>query len=76
MTRSDLDPSRCVATVLREGVTNLLRHSQAEHCELVLASSRHLVTMEIVNDGISAAERKSGEIPLRHSISMTAQPQL
>ncbi|MDX8146345.1 histidine kinase [Lentzea sp. BCCO 10_0061] len=48
-----------LATVLREGVTNLLRHSKAEHCEIVLASSRHLVTMDIINDGIPAVERKS-----------------
>ncbi|SDK36043.1 Signal transduction histidine kinase [Lentzea albidocapillata subsp. violacea] len=48
-----------LATVLREGVTNLLRHSKAEHCEIVLSSSRHLVTMDIINDGIPVIERKS-----------------
>ncbi|MEU7480430.1 histidine kinase [Lentzea sp. NPDC042327] len=41
-----------LATVLREGVTNLLRHSKAEHCEIVLSSSPELVRMDIVNDGI------------------------
>ncbi|MDX8146346.1 histidine kinase [Lentzea sp. BCCO 10_0061] len=49
-----------LATVLREGVTNLLRHSKAEHCEIVLASSPHLVTMDIINDGIPATERRTG----------------
>ncbi|WP_439664262.1 sensor histidine kinase [Lentzea sp. HUAS TT2] len=48
-----------LATVLREGVTNLLRHSKAEHCEIMLSSSRDLVTMDIVNDGIPTIERKS-----------------
>ncbi|MGI5501844.1 sensor histidine kinase [Lentzea sp. CA-135723] len=48
-----------LATVLREGVTNLLRHSKAEHCEIVLSSSQHLVTMDIVNDGIPTTERRS-----------------
>ncbi|MDX3663826.1 histidine kinase [Streptomyces sp. ID05-26A] len=48
-----------LATVLREGVTNLLRHSKAEHCEIVLSSSRHLVTMDIINDGIPTIERRS-----------------
>ncbi|MET9229876.1 histidine kinase [Lentzea sp. NPDC003310] len=48
-----------LATVLREGVTNLLRHSKAEHCEILLSSSPRLVTMDIVNDGIPEAERKS-----------------
>ena len=48
-----------LATVLREGVTNLLRHSKAEHCEIVLSSSRDLVTMDIVNDGIPSTEQRS-----------------
>ncbi|MFD5831279.1 sensor histidine kinase [Lentzea sp. NPDC060358] len=48
-----------LATVLREGVTNLLRHSKAEHCEIVLESSRDLVTMDIVNDGISSNDHGS-----------------
>ena len=48
-----------LATVLREGVTNLLRHSKAEHCEIVLSSSPQLVTMDIVNDGIPSAARRS-----------------
>ncbi|WP_330270091.1 histidine kinase [Lentzea sp. NBC_00516] len=50
-----------LATVLREGVTNLLRHSKAEHCEIVLACSPHLVTMDVVNDGIPATERRTGD---------------
>ncbi|WP_196777553.1 sensor histidine kinase [Lentzea aerocolonigenes] len=48
-----------LATVLREGVTNLLRHSKAEHCEILLSSSPSLVTMDIINDGIPTAGRKS-----------------
>ncbi|MFD9702318.1 sensor histidine kinase [Lentzea sp. NPDC059081] len=48
-----------LATVLREGVTNLLRHSKAEHCEIVLESSRNLVTMDIINDGISVHDQRS-----------------
>ncbi|MET9628468.1 histidine kinase [Lentzea sp. NPDC006480] len=48
-----------LATVLREGVTNLLRHSKAERCEIVLSNSPGLVTMDITNDGIPATERKS-----------------
>ncbi|SDH51266.1 Signal transduction histidine kinase [Lentzea fradiae] len=54
-----IDVKVTLATVLREGVTNLLRHSKAERCEIVLESSRHLVTMDIVNDGISSDERRS-----------------
>ncbi|MDT7788860.1 MAG: hypothetical protein QOF58_7279, partial [Pseudonocardiales bacterium] len=55
------DVKTTLATVLREGVTNLLRHSKAEHCEIVLSSSPSLVTMDITNDGIPETERKSGD---------------
>ncbi|MGW6932590.1 sensor histidine kinase [Lentzea sp. NPDC054927] len=48
-----------LATVLREGVTNLLRHSKAERCEIVLSSSPRLVTMDIINDGLAMTERNS-----------------
>ena len=48
-----------LATVLREGVTNLLRHSKAERCEIVLSSSPRLVTMDIINDGIPTMDRNS-----------------
>ncbi|MET9229877.1 histidine kinase [Lentzea sp. NPDC003310] len=98
-----------LATVLREGVTNLLRHSKAEHCEILLSTSPQSVEMELTNDGIPATApgpgdgsgignlatrvralggvlhagltpehtyRLRAEIPLGHSISMTAQPQL
>lgn len=40
------------ATVLREGVTNLVRHSSAENCEITLVCRDDLLTLEIVNDGI------------------------
>jgi signal transduction histidine kinase len=48
-----------LATVLREGVTNLLRHSKAERCEIVLSSSPRLVTMDIINDGLATTDRNS-----------------
>ncbi|HEX8869079.1 MAG TPA: histidine kinase [Lentzea sp.] len=53
------DVKTVLATVLREGVTNLLRHSKAECCEIVLSRSPSLVTMDIVNDGIPVNGRKS-----------------
>ncbi|MCP2242939.1 sensor histidine kinase [Lentzea aerocolonigenes] len=48
-----------LATVLREGVTNLLRHSKAERCEIVLCSSPQRVTMDIINDGVPSSDRDS-----------------
>jgi signal transduction histidine kinase len=43
--------STVLATVLREGVTNLLRHSKAKHCELMIRQTRDRASLEIVNDG-------------------------
>ncbi|GLY54912.1 hypothetical protein Lesp01_85670 [Lentzea sp. NBRC 102530] len=50
-----------LATVLREGVTNLLRHSKAERCDIGLSTSDRLVALEIVNDGVPAGERRSAD---------------
>lgn len=44
------------ATVLREGVTNLLRHSSAENCEITISCRDELLTLEIVNDGLAPAD--------------------
>jgi signal transduction histidine kinase len=41
-----------LAMVLREGVTNVLRHSRAERCEIELHQAGDTVTLDIVNDGI------------------------
>ncbi|HEX6686950.1 MAG TPA: sensor histidine kinase [Candidatus Limnocylindrales bacterium] len=41
-----------LATVLREGVTNVLRHSKAERCDIVLRQTDTEVTIEITNDGV------------------------
>jgi two-component system sensor histidine kinase DesK len=44
-----------LATVLREGVTNVLRHSKAEHCDITVWEDGDQVLMEIVNDGVTGA---------------------
>ncbi|MBP2325799.1 two-component system sensor histidine kinase DesK [Kibdelosporangium banguiense] len=41
-----------LATVLREGITNLLRHSKAEFCEISVTQLGGAVTIEIINDGV------------------------
>ena len=40
-----------LATVMREGVTNVLRHSKVEHCEITVRQQGGRVTLDIVNDG-------------------------
>lgn len=45
--------STVLATVAREGVTNVLRHSKAERCEITVQKASDVVRMEIVNDGLT-----------------------
>jgi signal transduction histidine kinase len=40
------------AVVLREGVTNVLRHSKVEHCDIDVRRTGDQVSLEIVNDGV------------------------
>ncbi|MFI0351115.1 sensor histidine kinase [Actinomadura sp. 9N407] len=49
-----------LATVLREGVTNVLRHSEAGHCELVVEVVGQNVRLRLVNDGASGRDAASG----------------
>ncbi|MFD0786299.1 sensor histidine kinase, partial [Micromonospora azadirachtae] len=43
--------STVLATVLREGVTNLLRHSRARNCEVLVTEQGGRVLLTIANDG-------------------------
>ncbi len=46
-----------LATLVREGVTNVLRHSKAENCEIAVRRSGDQVLLDIVNDGAGATTR-------------------
>jgi signal transduction histidine kinase len=41
-----------VAAVLREAVTNIVRHSQARTCTIAITSAQGLVRLRVVNDGV------------------------
>ncbi|MET9554814.1 histidine kinase [Streptomyces sp. NPDC006645] len=45
------------ATVLREAVTNVLRHSHASHCEIVADRDGELMTLSVSNDGVRPGYR-------------------
>jgi signal transduction histidine kinase len=47
------DVSTVLATVLREGVTNVLRHSKGECCEITIRSYEDGVLLHVVNDGVT-----------------------
>lgn len=53
-----------LATVLREGVNNVLRHSEGKHCEITVEQQNGMVCLDIVNDGVShpIAHRSNGGI--------------
>jgi len=44
-----------LAVALREAVTNVVRHSQARHCTITIASTDGLVRLRVVNDGVREA---------------------
>jgi signal transduction histidine kinase len=45
--------STVLATVLREGVTNVLRHSKGELCEITIRSDGDVAGLHVVNDGVT-----------------------
>jgi two-component system sensor histidine kinase DesK len=55
----DVDPGLpdldALAAVLREAVTNILRHSRATRCDVRLARTAEAVVLTVTNDGVQAA---------------------
>ncbi|MFD3536652.1 sensor histidine kinase [Streptomyces sp. NPDC058664] len=51
--------STVLATVLREGVTNLLRHSKASRCWISAGIEDDVVRLSIVNDGLVGSQLRS-----------------
>ncbi|QMU78124.1 two-component sensor histidine kinase [Streptacidiphilus sp. PB12-B1b] len=49
-----------LATVLREAVTNLLRHSKAERCRISCLGEEDRILLTIANDGLVPGSRASG----------------
>ncbi|MGW0801405.1 sensor histidine kinase [Nonomuraea sp. NPDC002799] len=45
------DVATVLATVLREGVTNVLRHSKGLQCDIMIRADEHGVCLRITNDG-------------------------
>ncbi|MFF7239087.1 histidine kinase [Streptomyces collinus] len=46
-----------LAAVLREGLTNMLRHSKAEHCVIRAEAHDATARLSVVNDGVGRASR-------------------
>ncbi|MEV0902718.1 histidine kinase [Actinoplanes sp. NPDC049802] len=60
--------STVLATVLREGVTNLMRHSKATRCRITIGQTCDRVWIEIVNDRPAAAPREPRRGPGRDGL--------
>ena len=50
-----------LAWVVREGVTNVLRHSRARHCRIWVASGSDGISLEMSDDGIGATSTAAPE---------------
>ncbi|PWJ02216.1 hypothetical protein DKG34_39890 [Streptomyces sp. NWU49] len=48
-----------LATVIREAVTNLLRHSEARTASILISATTSLVTLRVVNDGLRKGSQES-----------------
>ncbi|MFD5232825.1 sensor histidine kinase [Streptomyces qaidamensis] len=49
-----------LATVLREGVTNMLRHSEVRFCTITATRDGETVLLSVVNDGVRADRQGTG----------------
>ncbi|MEU6425863.1 histidine kinase [Microbispora sp. NPDC046973] len=50
-----------LGTVLREAVTNVLRHSEARHCAITMRADESGLRLRVRNDGVSSAGVHSGK---------------
>ncbi|MEW9534443.1 sensor histidine kinase [Microbispora sp. NPDC049125] len=55
--------STVLATVLREGITNMLRHSDPSYCSITLRYESGLVRMSMRNDGVRPAPAQDAAGP-------------
>jgi two-component system sensor histidine kinase DesK len=53
------ETSAVLAWAVREGVTNVIRHSRARHCEITLIQGNGTVGAEVINDGGEQRVRKA-----------------
>ena len=66
----DLPELDALAAVLREAVTNVLRHSRATKCRIELTSSGESIALVVANDGVTPA---AGGEPGRGLANMSAR---
>jgi two-component system sensor histidine kinase DesK len=66
--------STVLATVLREGITNLLRHSKAKNCEITIRQTHDNASIEIANDDLQPQQKDRDEAGRGlHNLSVRAK---
>jgi len=70
-TNGNLSPSleTVLAWTVREGVTNVIRHSYARHCRIVLKEEQGMVCAEVTNDGERQAHLHEGHMRRGNGLS-------
>lgn len=58
------DVNTVLATTLREGVTNILRHSKVQHCRITATRTDGRIRLEVANDGV-ANDGDANSMPVR-----------
>jgi len=54
---------------VREGVTNVIRHSRARHCTVRITQDTHYVHVEVIDDGAKTSVLSSSPMPVAGSTS-------
>jgi two-component system, NarL family, sensor histidine kinase DesK len=61
--------SAVLAWAVREGVTNIIRHSRARHCRITLIQENGMVGAEVINDG--SRREQAGSLPVRPGLGLS-----
>lgn len=69
------EPATLLAWVVREGTTNVLRHSSATRCRIAITLHDGIAAVEMTNDGAGAADgRGTGLVGLSERVTATGAP--
>ena len=59
--RLSSEADTALATVVREGISNVVRHSKASHCRIETTQEDGLVSLRIVNNGVPPPEHRAAK---------------
>jgi two-component system sensor histidine kinase DesK len=73
--RVSLDPAveAVLAWAVREGATNVIRHSGARHCTLKISATLTDASVEVIDDGRGAGDAADGHVPRGAGVTSRAR---